>query len=112
MRLRWRQLIGILIGAVITPFAVGTAIASAGAGHGTYLLAKLLFPYSMLLTRFTGDSITNPLIGIAFVQFPIYGLVLTSPASRRALKQVVAVLVLLHSFCVLLCLAGLLPNFS
>lgn len=46
--------IGAGVGAAVTLPAIFLAILSGGAGHGTYLFARLLFPYAMLLTRLTG----------------------------------------------------------
>ena len=98
----------VLIGVAITPFAIAAAIASAGAGHGTYVMAKLLFPYSMLLTRLSGDTLTPPLLGLAFVQFPLYGLVVASFGTKRAF----GILSLMHLASAGLCFMSLLPNFS
>ena len=55
--------------------ALGFAIAAAGAGHGTYIPAKLLFPFTMLSGVF-GDSLTLPYLVVALVQFPLYGFIL------------------------------------
>ena len=104
----WRQITGFLIGVAVTPFALIAAVASAGAGHGTFLFAKLLFPYSMLLTTLTADTITRPLVALACVQFPLYGLVATSLSSRRPILGLAA----LHATCAAACLSGILPNFS
>ena len=92
----------------ITPLAVLAAIASADAGHGDFLLAKVFFPYSMLLTRMTADMINYPSIGLALLQFPLYGF-----ASTRfnAAKTAITLLVL-HTIFALLCFSGLLPNFE
>ena len=108
MKKCWRQTAGALIGAVITPFALAGAITSAGAGHGHYLIAKLLFPYSMLLTHLTSDTITQPLIALALIQFPLYGLVAGSFSTRLPLLG----LLLLHAASAALCFTGLLPSFS
>jgi hypothetical protein len=108
MKKYWRYLAGVSIGAAITPFAVAGAIASAGAGHGNYFLAKLLFPYSMLLTRATGDSITTPLIALAVVQFPVYGLAAASFNTKRFSSYLFA----LHVIFACLCFSGLLPKFA
>ena len=102
-----RQLTWLLIGVVITPFAVGAAIASGGGGNGDYLFAKLLFPYSMLLTSLTG-TITYPLIGLALVQFPLYGL---AAGSFNAVRTVISLLVL-HAIGTFFCFSSLLPNFG
>ena len=64
---------GIAVGAVITVPAILLAAASAGAGHGDYAIARLLYPYSMLLTRFTGDRISALLIALALAQFRLCG---------------------------------------
>jgi len=102
-----RQLKWLLIGALITPFALGAAIASGGAGHGDYLFAKLLFPYTMLLTSLTG-TITFPLIGLALVQFPLYGLAVGSFNATRTL----IFLLVLHASGTFLCFSSLLPHFG
>ena len=102
-----RQLISLLIGVAITPFALAAAIESGGGGHGDYLLAKLLFPYSMLLTSLTG-TITYTLMGIAIIQFPLYSLAL---GSFNATRTAISVLVL-HAVASSLCFSSLLPNFG
>ena len=66
------SIIGLVLGVLITPVALLLGVASGGAGHGDYFIAKLLFPFTMLSTMFVG-SITSPFILLAFVQFPIYG---------------------------------------
>ena len=63
----------VLIGVLVTPIAAVLAIASAGAGHGHYEFARLFFPYSMLLTRLAGDTITPPLMALALAEFPCTG---------------------------------------
>lgn len=108
MKKHQRQLLGALIGSAITPLAIGAAIASAGAGHGNYMLAKLLFPYSLFLSRFAGDTISFPLICLAFAQFPLYGLAVTSFNATRA----VGALTVSHAIGASLCFFGLLPVFS
>ncbi len=44
-------------------------------GHGDYLLAKLLFPITMLSTLLTGP-ITDPFLAFGVLQFPLYGMML------------------------------------
>lgn len=61
--------------------ALAVAIGAAGGGHGTYLPAKLIFPYTMLLAR-SGDSITSAGIAVALLQFPVYGLMVALARSR------------------------------
>jgi|SRR5688572_19846029 hypothetical protein len=84
------------VGFAVTFPAVFLAIISAGAGHGDYLWARLLFPYSMVLAMLTG-SIGPISIGVAFIQFPVYGAGLVWFArSRRLWVMAVAIGVLLH----------------
>lgn len=107
-----RPIMGLALGALITPFAVMLAIASAGAGHGDYILARVLFPYSMLLTRFVESTFLYPLIGWALAQFPFYGFLI---AWRTGLKRNVATAAAItaaHLVAVAVCFSGFLPDFS
>jgi hypothetical protein len=67
-------LVGVLIGAGVTPIALLVAAISGGAGHGHYVFARLLFPIPMLLARLTGDTISLPSVALALAQFSLYGL--------------------------------------
>lgn len=92
----------------VTPVALWLALVSANAGHGTYTVAKLFFPFTFLLTRLSGDVITNLLIVLALAQFPFYGWFVASFTTARALL----VLSLAHAAAALLCFSGWLPAFS
>ena len=59
--------LGLVIGLLS---AYGAAIATA-AGHGTYVPAILLFPYSMALDLPVGSI--APFIPLALLQYPVYG---------------------------------------
>jgi hypothetical protein len=50
-------------------------IAAAGAGHGTYIPAAILFPYTMTIAPALG-TIAPALIALALLQYPIYGLLI------------------------------------
>ena len=108
---RRRTLRGLAIGAAATLPAALLALASAGAGHGDYVLARLLFPYSMLLTRVAGGSITTPLIWLGCVQLPLYGAALGFAMPRNRIA-VAAGLLVLHGAAAAACFAGVLPEFS
>lgn len=72
--MRWSAaVVGGILGLAVTPLAIFVSVIFAGAGHGSYIAAKALFPYSMLLTLWTGNSITNQLIILGCTQFPAYG---------------------------------------
>ena len=96
------------VSVLFTPVALGLGIMSAGAGHSNYFLAKILFPYTMLSTV-SYDAITISFIFIAVVQYPIYGLILSS---FRQLKTALIVLAIAHAFFAVLAVLYVGPNFS
>lgn len=106
-----RAFLSLVIALLITPVFLFAGLASAGAGHGDYLWAKILFPFTLLSFRVSG-TITNPFIALAIVQFPLYGLLLANAnAKRRYLPSLVALLVV-HSMAVAACFLLLRENFS
>jgi hypothetical protein len=80
-----------IIGALLTPVFLFAAAASTGAGHGSYAAALVLYPVSMMIMvsfagvahsdAFTSQSIQTIslvlVIGLAILQFPLYGFVLS-----------------------------------
>jgi hypothetical protein len=50
---------------------------SMGAGHGTYLFAKIFYPYTMIIAILTKKGIGIFPTILAIVQIPIYALILT-----------------------------------
>lgn len=106
-------LVGVALGALVTIPAAILAVASAGAGHGHYSLARLLFPYSMLFTRLAGDEITPPLVAIALFQMPLYGAAIGLAFPWRRLRVHVALsLLVVHLVAAGACFSGVIPNFS
>jgi hypothetical protein len=103
---------GLGLGILATIPAVALAVASGGAGHGEYVAARLLFPYTMLLTMQT-HYISLPLIIIALLQFPMYGLAIGATTRRKRTRIFVsATLGCIHGICVALCFSGLLSFLS
>jgi hypothetical protein len=84
MRISRSSWIGLGAGVLATPAALLVAIGSMGAGHGHYVAAKALFPHTMLLTQFVFGSIALPLIGLAIVQFSLYGWFIGAAPDWRA----------------------------
>ncbi|WP_183926517.1 hypothetical protein [Sphingomonas sp. BK069] len=109
-RTRLGSLTGAGIGAVIAAPAILAAIMSGGTGHGSYVAARVLFPFSMLLTRLEGE-IGPVAMGAGLLQFPLYGALVgrtVTVKTDRAVFFVAAV----HLVAGLACFSNLLPNFS
>jgi hypothetical protein len=86
------------------------ALLAAGAGHGTYIPAKVIFPYTMLLAL-AFEEVTVPLMVLAVVQFPLYGLVV-GMAYKWGKPLIVAFLLgLVHALAVCLCFFLALSTF-
>lgn len=88
---------GVVAGAV----AIVVALSSAGGGHGSYGLAAVLFPYTMISTRFFG-SITPPFMVLAVIQFPVYGAVIAWAGDRGGKWKVLAAIAAVHAVAAIL----------
>ena len=87
---------------MLTPVCLLLAIGSAGAGHGDYLYAKLLYPY-MMLASLLFDSFAIPFILLAVPQFPLYGALCGLAAAKgRGLIAGLAIIIM-HALAVALC---------
>jgi hypothetical protein len=102
---------GTVAGVLIELPAIFAAVGSAGAGHGDYVEARVLFPVPMLLTQYQGGTIGMLSISVALLQFPFYGGLLCWTLVRKAYAPLVAV-GLLHLVTAFICFAGVLPSFS
>ena len=66
------------LGMAVTPVFVVLAVLSGGVGHGSYVLAIILFPYWAALVTMS-DSIALPglwpliVLPLALIQYPLYG---------------------------------------
>ena len=100
-----------MISLIVTPLFLYLGVASGGAGHGNYLLAKLLFPFTMLSTRAFG-SIVAPFILLAIIQFPVYGFILGAANVRRTVFLPAIGILLLHSVAAVACFFVVGPDFS
>lgn len=96
---------------IATPLFLFAAVASAGAGHGSYLLAKLLFPFTMFSTLMFG-SIIAPAIVLAVLQFPFYGFILGRASVKGSFRTRAAVLLVIHVLAVAVCFILIGENFS
>jgi hypothetical protein len=98
---------GFLFGLCVTPIAFLLALFSAGAGHGDYVLARLIYPVPMLATLLTDTTITGLSIGLAALQFPAYGAYVAQAGRFRWLA-----LGAFHGVAVLAAFSGVLKDFS
>lgn len=99
-----------IISLLATPICLFLGIASAGAGHGNYFLAKLLFPFTMLSTVPLG-LITTPFILLALAQFPVYGMILGHANEKGRFMRVASVVLLIHALTAAACLRLIGGNF-
>jgi len=106
-----KLLIPILIACLVTPVCLELAMLSGAAGHGNYLLAKILYPYSMFSTIFL-DEITVPFIILAIIQLPLYGVILGIANMRGKIISATISLTVVHSLAVVACLIFIGSNFS
>lgn len=79
------------------------AIGSAGAGHGDYLYAKLLYPYMMLASLLPFDSFAIPFILFAIPQFPLYGALCGLADAKGRLLMVGLAIIIMHASAIALC---------
>ncbi len=105
------SLIGAGAGACATLPALVAAFMSAGAGHGDYIAARLLFPFSMLLSWVEGGGVGPLGMMAGLLQFPLYG-VLVARASKTGPDRAAIVAAAAHLTAVIACFGGLLPNFA
>ena len=96
-----------IVGVLATPVALILAIASAGGGHGHYLLARVLFPLSMLSIHLY-EKIAAPAIWLACAQFPIYGCLVGLAFSKQRWVFVAWVVAAFHAL--MLVLIFVFPN--
>ena len=95
-------------GIIIKSVLIGTglfflSVFLMGGGHGSFLPAKLFFPYTMLSTAFTG-SINGGFIVVALIQFPSYGILIVSGKRYGYQNYVLGILIAIHILALLLSL--------
>jgi hypothetical protein len=95
----------------LTPFMLFLGLMSAGAGHGDYFLAKILFPYTLLSTA-AFESIKLPFMWLTLIQYPAYGVAIGLANVRRKLIPLSAALALVHALAVVGAFAFANPSFS
>jgi hypothetical protein len=96
----------ILTSLAVTPVFLAFAALSGGVGHGSYIAAVILFPFAALsviaLDHFLDATV--PMIFIATIQFPIYGILLWLGQGKMHDRNVILSLLALHTVAVMLAL--------
>ena len=103
--------VGFAAGALIALPALMVAFISAGAGHGDYVAARLLFPWPMLLTLIEDDGVGMLCMTVGLLQFPIYGGIFGWSIARKT-YALVMFCCLAHAVAAALCFSGALLSFS
>jgi hypothetical protein len=96
-----------LVTLALSPFLNLLGIYSAGFGHGTYIWARILFPYSMIVSYIgiSLDGLVNAWVSnflmalwiILFLsQFPIYGVLLGISNQKGKLPLTMSIIVIVH----------------
>jgi hypothetical protein len=88
----WRILVVFLVAGFL---AVAVFVFFAAAGHGTYVPAMVLFPYTMLSTYFF-DEMTDLFVIVLLLQFPAYGTILAFAQYKKKLRATGIVLLATH----------------
>jgi hypothetical protein len=104
----WRPFIASLI---LTPVFILLGLGSAGAGHRDYVLARILFPYTMLAALFF-DTIVAPFVALAIAQFPLYGIVLGLAARGGRFLSALVFILAAHVLAAAVCFIKFSENFQ
>ena len=77
----------ILLGSLLVGLvAMFVAVHSTGGGHGSYFLAKALFPFTMLSAS-PSTGLPAWALAVALLQFPAYGAALASGTLRGSIGR-------------------------
>ncbi len=85
----------ILLGVLVTPFAMGLAVLSHGFGHGDGFADEVLFPLHRPLRCLIGSE-NIAAIAMYFGQFVVYGIVLALAARSRRFLIIASLVVAFH----------------
>jgi drug/metabolite transporter (DMT)-like permease len=91
-----------------TPIFAIIALLTTGAGHGTYFVMKILYPYTMLST-FIFNKILIAIFFAGLLQYLFYGIILTIADKKGAKKLFTFWIAVIHFISSVLCFV--IPNF-
>lgn len=75
------------------------AVVASGGGHGSYALARVFFPFTMLSTVFNG-RIDGIYLAVGLFQYLFYGLVFWVAVKLNRSKPAIALLLTIHGLVV------------
>ncbi|HEX4825141.1 MAG TPA: hypothetical protein VFV19_12615 [Candidatus Polarisedimenticolaceae bacterium] len=101
---------GVLVGVCVSAILLTACFFAAGGGHGTYIPAIVLFPYTMVWAGAL-KRITLPSLLLAVGQFPAYGGIAGWARSRQRSMPAVWVMASVHVVAVLLALSAVGETF-
>ena len=107
--------IKIFVGIILTtPAALFIGLASTGFGHGDYVLASILFPYTSYYWRSNGCSVTDThlidfFLFLCLFQIPIYGGLIILSGKKYVMLFVAIGIIIVHSFVAYLCFQHPIP---
>ena len=81
------------VGLLVTPVALVVGFISGGAGHGSYVVARMILPYACALLGTYVIVVST----LAFIQWPIYGFLVDR--AKHKLLAVGAIVVAHGSLC-------------
>ena len=110
-----RLRIPLLIGSLFTPIALYVGWVSGGAGHGSYVWARILLPYALLLALvlpYPSSMAHVLIITLAALQYPAYGCFVGMGRVRGRVASFCALLAVIHIMAALLLFTLLKENFE
>ena len=99
-----QSVVGVLVGALVTPVTLSLAFASAAGGHGHYYLFAFLYPMVFLVMRRLGYALGMTAITLLMcLQFPAYGSMIGAFKDWRIKVLVTSLIAVGHSLAIYLC---------
>lgn len=84
---------------LVQAITMAMAVVASGAGHGSYALARIFFPFTMLSTIFN-SRIDGMYLAVGLLQYLFYGLVFWAAVKLKRAKPAIAMLLTIHGLVV------------
>ena len=96
----------ILISVMLTPILIFITLLSLGGGHGTSVIFKIFFPYSILMGVIFSDDGPNSrdiVLILGFFLYIYYGIALKYAEKKNMLNKTISVIIIAHVMLFLIC---------